>query len=196
MSAVGAVLLLVTLILFLAEWSWQLGLAFGALSAAYVAYSLPEATRRYSFRSVVIARCAPEAAFALVSDARNWPRYFPELTVQEPIDTPPHVGSVIRVVVVLPTVSLSADERVTVYEPPSRFATAMVQSRGEGAYEFGLAPGGTEVAYASRGVIGIRHALLGNAVLKPVVVGRMRARRELAMQAIKSILEAQPAAPV
>ncbi|HET9782588.1 MAG TPA: SRPBCC family protein [Candidatus Dormibacteraeota bacterium] len=195
-SAIGAVLLLVTLTLFLAQWSWEVGLAFGVLSAAYVAYSLPEATRRYAFQCSVTVRCTPDEAFAFVSDARNWPRYFAEMTVKGPLDMPPHVGSVIHVSVMLPTVSLSADERVTAYEPPKRFATSMVETRGEGIYDFMPAGDGTEIAYSSRGVIGTRHALLGNAVLKPLVVRRMRTRREAAMRAIRSILEGQPAGSV
>lgn len=196
LGAIGTVLMLATLTLFLAEQSWQLGMAFGVLSVVYVLYALPEATRRLTFRSAVTVRCRPEDAFEFVSDARNWPLYFPEMKAVEPVDVPPHVGSRIHLTVTLPTVSLSADERVTEYEPPKRFATAMEASKGDGVYDFTPVDGGTKIAYTVRMVIGIRHALLDHAVLRFSTVRAMRRRREQAMQVMKQILEARQPATV
>lgn len=194
--ATGAILMLATFTLFVAQQSTQVGVAFGLLSVAYVLYCLPKATRRMAYRCAVTVRCSPEEAFALVSDARNWPRYEPGAKVLEPVDVPPHVGSVIHVTLTMPTVTLSADEEVTECEPPRRFTTTLLGAGGEGIYDFTRATYGTEIAYTYRNVVGIRHALLGHAVLRFSTVGTMRRRKEQVMQVMKQILEAPPAVPV
>jgi Polyketide cyclase / dehydrase and lipid transport len=195
-GAAATILVLIAVTLTVAQSSLLIATIIGVLSFAYVLYTLPEATRRYGYRSSIVVHCTPADAFGLVSDARNWPRYLPEIKVLEPVDVPAHVGSIVHVAVTLSSTSLSADERVVVYEPNIRFGTALIDSIGDGVYNFNPIEGGTEIAYTSTGTVTIRHALLGSALLRPMLVSRMRARREVAMQAIKSILEAPPAVPV
>ncbi len=191
LNAIAAGLFVATMTFALATNFTPLATIYGAAALAYVLLSAPSSTRRQSYRSAVVVRCTPEDAFALVSNPRNWPRYFPQLEVAEPVDAPPHVGSVIHLRVREGRQVVEADERVTELEAGRRFATAVVTPHAnEGLYEFTPVADGTEIAYSFHGEMTVAQAVLGGAVNRNGLLKRMIAQREEGMQHIKQLLEA------
>ena len=191
LNAIAAGLFAATMTFALATSFTPLATIYGAAALAYVLLSVPSSTRRQSYRSAVVARCTLEDAFALVSNPRNWPRYFPQLEVDEPVDAPPHVGSMVHVRVREGRQVVEADERVTELEAGRRFATAVVTPHAnEGLYEFTPVAGGTEIAYSFHGEMTVAQAVLGGAVNRNGLLKRMISQREEGMQRIKQLLEA------
>lgn len=191
LNAVGLGLFAATMTFALATNFTPLATIYAAAALAYVLWSVPSSTRRQSYRSAVVVRCTPEDAFALVSNPRNWPRYFPQLEVDEPVDAPSHVGSIIHVRVREGRQVVAADERVTELEAGRRFATAVVTPHAnEGLYEFTPVADGTEIAYSFHGEMTVAQAVLGGAVNRNSLLKRMISQREEGMQRIKQLLEA------
>lgn len=190
--------LVVTEGLFLAITRWPFAVVYAAVVLAYVALWVAPGMRHIAFRAAVVARCTPDEAFALVSNPRNWPRYFPNIQVFEPIQLPLKAGDLIRDRVSGPLLVVDAVERVLVAEPGRRFGTAVTPNarHSSGVYEFSTVSGGTEIAYVYNATLTLTEALAGVAFERASLVAKLRQQREAGLQRVKQLLEAQPAASV
>src|SRR3954454_7051349 len=119
-----------------------------------------------STRSVHIDR-PPEAVFAVLGDAANERKWRPQVRRFER-QGPPAAGTLIHQTVAgLGGMSLKADVRLTVFDPPRRYAFQVVTGPARMAGEYRLEPvdGGTDLTYTLGAELrGIRRALLGGAV--------------------------------
>jgi hypothetical protein len=165
---------------------------------AWVLVSIAPAKRRVEMSSSIEVACSPQAAFGLVSDPRNWPKYIPQLEVFGPVDVPVRVGSVIHVKVHSGEAILDADEIVTEFEPGRRFATAIPRSphASSGGFEFVFSSALTAITYTFRGTLSPLQSALGGWVARRGLVEKMARRRGVAMVEIKRLLEAQEPASV
>lgn len=170
---------------------------YAALVGFYLLYVVPTSRRRIGYRSTVTVRSTPEAAFALISDPHNWPRYLPDLEVVEPIDTPLHVGSVVSERVTSGGQVVDGQDTVTLLEPNRKLGMKGLNTPGSvDLYELKPLDGGTEISYSVEHLLGVPEAVIGAVLSRGAIVAKLRARREKALQRIKEILEAPPAATV
>jgi Polyketide cyclase / dehydrase and lipid transport len=185
--------LLATEALLLAASRWQLALAYSAVLVAYVAMWIPAGMRRIGFRAAVLVRCTPEAAFALVSDPNNWPRYWPNLELRERPALPLHVGDVIHDRVTTGGLTLDAEELVTDFVAGREFGTSVIGGRGSrGIYLVNAVDGGTEVAYVYETKLRLSEAWMGNALSRGSLTERLKSNRLAALERVKKLLEAEP----
>lgn len=171
-------------------------LAYAVLVGAYVAYTMPISRRRLAYRSTITVRCTPEAAFALISEPHNWPRYLPDLQVVEPVDTPLRVGSIVSERGTAGRRVIEAQDEVTLVEPNRRLGTRGVNAPASGLYEFKAVDAGTEISYTAEHTLFVSDAVIGGVLSRGANVQLLKSRREAAMQRIKHVLEAPPAATV
>ena len=180
--------------LLLAVFRWELALAYAAVSVAYALLWIPPAMRRIGFRAAVVARCTPQAAFDLVSDPGNWPRYWPNLELRQRPTLPLHTGDVIHDRVTTDGLTLDAEELVTDYVPGREFGTSVIGGRGSrGVYQVSPVDGGMEIAYVYSASLTLPEAWLGNAIKRGALQSRLRANRLAALLRIKHLLEAERA---
>ncbi len=197
MTAVGMGSLAVTCTLALAAYLPAAAGFYGALALAYALWCVPMSVRRVYYRLVIVVRATPEEAFGLVSNPRNWNRYFPQIGVEEPIDEPLHLGSVVHTTWLEKHTVYTDDEQVIDFEPGLRFGTASVIRRpSDGTYEMTPVVGGTEIAWTYWSALTYPQAVLGGALRRRALVARMVQRREASLQAIKRLLEEQVRVPV
>jgi hypothetical protein len=177
------------------SWVW---IPLEVAVVAWVLISIIPSMRRVEMRSAVEVACSPAAAFDLVSDPRNWGRYFPELEVVGPVEHPVHPGTVIRTKVHLGASALNAEEIVTIYEPARRFGTEIPvpPHASSGTYDFAPSVSGTAIAYTFRGSLSPIQSALGGWLLRGRLVEKMARRRGVAMREIKRLLEERPAGSV
>lgn len=195
-TAVGMGFLTATATITLALYYPAAAVIYVLLSVAYVWASVPESRRHLGYLSSVVVQSTPEAAFALVSDPRNWHRFHPEVEA-EAVDMPLHVGSLVWERVTVGRTVVSGQEEVTFFEPGRRFGTALLGGPGTSDdYEFTPVAGGTQIVYSFRGELTIPQAVLGGVFRRASQLKLMLARRELAMQRIQQILEPAPRATV
>jgi Polyketide cyclase / dehydrase and lipid transport len=170
---------------------------YGALALAYALWCMPMSVRRVYYRLVIVVRATPEEAFALVSNPRNWSRYLPQIGVEEPIDEPLHLGSVVRTTWLEKHTAYTEDEQVIDFETGRRFGTASVHRRpSDGIYELTPVGGGTEIAWSYRSALTYPQAVLGGALRRRALVAHMVQRRKASLQVIKGLLEEQVPVPV
>jgi polyketide cyclase/dehydrase/lipid transport protein len=176
----------------------RVAVAVLAIAIAWTVYSLLPSRRTIEVTTAVVASTTPAAAFDLVSDPSNWPRYAPDLELVEPPVRPIALGTVIRDRMRRPPLPpLEVQERVIAYEPGRRFGTTVVGDRpNSGVYELREVEGGTEIVYVYSAVLGVPMALLGGAFMRPQLVDRLRAVRMAAMDRIKRLLETESPASV
>ena len=170
---------------------------YGALALAYALWCVPMSVRRVYYRLAIVVQATPEEAFALVSNPRNWNRYLPQIGVEEPIDEPLHLGSVVHTTWSEKRTAYSEDEQVIDFEPGVRFGTASVHRRpSDGIYEMTPVAGGTEIAWTYWSALTYAQAVLGGALRRRALVARMIERRAASLQAIKRLLEEHVPVPV
>lgn len=193
--ASGAAVVL-AIALLISPYGWQWAVAYAGIALVYIAIWVPPAMRRIGFRTSIVAGCTRNEAFALVSDPRNWHRYFPNLQVFEPIQLPLKVGDLIHDRVDAGSLVLEAWEQVVAAEPGRRFGTAVTPNKrkSSGVYELNDVPGGTEIAYVYDATLMLGEAILGSGPARSSLVGKLLAQREASLQRIKQLLEGQPAA--
>lgn len=163
---------------------------YAALGLAYGLWCLPMSARRLQLRLEVLVRCSPEAAFALVSDPRNWHSYFSQIEVEEPLDQPVRLGSTVSYIWREGTLAYRDDEVVIAFEPGRRFGTASKHRRPTDAvYEMSAIDDGTEIAFTHLSVMTYGQALLGGLLRRGAIVRRATERRWAAMTEIKRLLE-------
>ena len=172
------------------------GLIFPVMLAAYVAFALSSSARRQDYRVAIVVSSTPEAAFALVSEPRNWPRYLPQVESVEPRDVPLHAGSTIRYRVRAGQTLLEVEEVVIAFEPGLRFGTGLADPAATGIYELSAGPGGTVIAYSHSGQMPVAQSIITGVFGRKANLGRMIEARQTGMDAIKRLLEAQPAVTV
>jgi hypothetical protein len=166
------------------------GLVYQGLVLAYVAMVVPAPNRRIAYREAIWVRSTPEAAFALVSNPGNWPKYASRIAAAESADSPVRLGSRIHSTVREGSLVVDADETVSVLEPGRRFGTTVLDGTpAEGVYDLTPSSEGTEVAYTYTGSLTLSHALLSAAVSRGALLQRMAERRREALVAIKRLLE-------
>lgn len=173
--------------------SWDLVVA--AAIVIYLLAFIPARMRRLEFRSTIDVRCAPKDAFALVSDPNNWHRYVPELSLTAPVRTPVGIGDVIHDRIVRPNITNDGVERVIAYEPGVRFGTQMITGGHgtTGVYDFAWSDGITRITFSCQATLTLAEAWLGNGFRRGFITAQMKAGREVVMQRIKGLLEAEPA---
>jgi hypothetical protein len=176
-------------------WAWA-PLELAVL--AWVLVSITPSMRRVEMQSAVEVACSTAAAFELVSDPRNWQRYIPELEVVGPVEHPVHPGTVIRVRIHSGGNARTAEEIVTIYEPPRSFGTAIPVPPHEssGTYDFAPSVSGTAIAYTFQGSLSPIQSALGGWLLRGRLVKKMARRRGAAMREIKRLLEERSSASV
>lgn len=173
--------------------AWEI--VFAAALAVYLLAFVPAAMRRIEFQSEIIAASTPEAVFALVSDPNNWHRYVPELTLRATVRPPLKVGDLIYDRFVAHEVTLEGIERVVAFDPGVRFGTQML-SGGHGTtgvYDLFKADGGTRIIYRCETSLTVLEAWAGNGFRRGFLAGKLKANRDLTMQRIKALLEAETA---
>ena len=196
-AAWGAALALPVVAIVLGLTNPLYSLVYALLVGFYLVYAMPASRRLIAFRSAVNVRCTPEAAFALISDAHNWPRYLTELQVFEPLDTPLRVGSVVNERATFGRRVIDAQDVITSVEPNRKLAM-----RGGNApesadmYEFRPIDDGTEISYTAKHRITVSESVIGGVFSRGADTELLLSRREKAMQRIKQILEAPAAATV
>ena len=172
---------------------WEI--VFAAALAVYLLAFVPRAMRRIAFESEIIAGSTPDAVFALVSDPNNWHRYVPEVTLTAPVRAPLKVGDLIYDRFVTGDVTLDGIERVVAFDPGVRFGTQMM-SGGHGTtgvYDLFTAEGGTRIIYRCDTRLTVLEAWAGNGFRRGFLAGKLKANRDLTMQRIKAVLEAETA---
>ena len=170
-------------------------IAFGVALAVYLLAFVPPAMRRIAFQSEIIASSTPDAVFALVSDPNNWHLYVPELTLRATVRAPLKVGDLIHDRFVAEHVTLEGIERVVAFDPGVRFGTQMLSgSHGTtGVYDLFKAEGGTRIVYHCETSLTLLEAWAGNGFRRGFLAGKLKANRDLTMQRIKALLEAETA---
>jgi hypothetical protein len=171
---------------------WRVGAGYVALMLAWVLVWTPPANRTILMRSQIEVVCAPQAAFALVSNPNNWPLYAPEIELVEPVAVPVGIGAVIHDRVRRDgNVTIEADEEVVALEAGVRFGTAIRQESqpSSGIYEFAPVPGGTRIEYTHRTVLSVPAAIFGIGLRRPGLMKKMLARRAQSFARIKRLLE-------
>jgi polyketide cyclase/dehydrase/lipid transport protein len=169
------------------------------LIAALMVYLLvfvPPAMRRIAFESEVVVGCSPDAAFALVSDPNNWPRYVPELQLRAVVRPPLKLGDLIYDRFAARDMTVEGIERVVAFEPGVRFGTQLV-SGGHGTtgvYELFRTEGGTRIVFRCETSLTVLEAWAGNGFRRDFLASKLKANRDVTMQRIKGVLEADAAA--
>ena len=195
-SAAGLGLPVVAIVLALTNPLYAL--AYAALVGVYLAYTMPGSRRRFGYRSTITVQCAPEAAFAFISDPHNWPRYLPELQVIEPFDIPLRIGSTVRERATFGRRVIEGQDEVTIVDPNRKFGMRVAGRKDVASdlYEFRPVDAGTEISYTAELRLPISEAVIGGVLSRGASVQLLSSRREAAMLRIKQILEAPPAATV
>jgi len=166
------------------------GLIYPGAVAAYTLFALPTSGRRKVFRVSVVVKNTPAAAFGLVAEPRNWPRYAPDIELVESVDAPLRVGSRVHYRLRGDVRPLAVDETVIAYEPGRRFGT-LVSPSTTAVYELNAVPGGTDVAFTQSEELTIGYALFTAAAFRRAHLDRMHEVIEARMEAIKRLLEEQ-----
>ena len=172
------------------------GLAYGVLVLAYLAYAARQRSRQQEYTVKRTFRSEPAAVFAFVTDTRNWPRYLPQIASIEPRDVALHLGSIFTVRVHYGKKLLEYDEAVIAFEPARRFGTAAVRQPFSDVYELADVAGGTEVAYTHHGEATVSRALLGDALRIVMARADARADGEARLDAIGRLVESPAPANV
>ena len=170
-------------------------IVFAAAVAVYLLAFVPPVMRRIAFESEIIADSTPDAVFALVSDPNNWHRYVPELTLTATVRAPMKVGDLIHERFVAGDVTLEGIERVVAFDPGVRFGTQML-SGGHGTtgvYDLFKADGGTRIVYRCETSLTVLEAWAGNGFRRGFLAGKLKGNRDLTMQRIKTLVEAETA---
>lgn len=197
LTALGAGFLVAMLALAQAPANPVVAGIYTTVALAYALMCVPTSSRRLEYRLSRVVRCSPGAAFDLVSDPRNWHRYFPQMEVEPPLQLPLRVGSIVHAVWAQPRLAFSEDEEVIAFEPGRRFGTASAHGRpNAGVYEFTPVTEGTNVAWTYWSVLSYANAVLGGALRRGALVERMIERRSQSFERIAQILEAPSPAPV
>jgi len=166
------------------------GLIYPGAVVAYTLFALPTSGRRKVSRASVVVKNTPAAAFGLVAEPRNWPRYAPDIELVESVDAPLRVGSRVHYRLRGNVRPLAVDETVIAYEPGQRFGTLVAPSI-TAVYELNAVPGGTDVAFTQSEVLTIGYALFTAAAFRRAHPDRMPEVIQARMEAIKRLLEEQ-----
>jgi len=189
-SAVGFGFLALYFSLGLVRMFGLLGLIYPGAVVAYTLFALPTSGRRRVSRASVVVTNTPAAAFGLVAEPRNWPRYAPEIELVESADAPLRVGSRIHYRLRSSVRHLTVDETVIAYEPGRRFGT-LVSPSTTAVYEINALPDGTDVAFTQSQELTIGYALFTAAAFRQADLGRVHEAIQARMETIKRLLEEQ-----
>src|SRR5437763_6350012 len=113
-----------------------------------------------------------------------------------PSDVPLHAGSAIRYRVRAGQTLLEVEETVIAFEPGLRFGRGLADPAATGIYELSAGPGGTVIAYSHSGQMPVAQSIITGVFVRKANMRRMIEARQTGMDAIKRLLEAQPAATV
>lgn len=171
-------------------------LVYAVLVGFYLLYAIPGSRRLIAYRLSITVRCAPEAAFAFLSDPHNWPRYLPEVQVIEPVDAPIRVGSRVSERVTLGRRIFEGQDEITLVDPNRKLATRVVGGHSADLYEFKPVDSGTQISYSAEHRLSVSEAVIGRVLRRGDIMKRLLSRRETVMQRIKQILEAPPVTTV
>ncbi|HET7421405.1 MAG TPA: SRPBCC family protein [Candidatus Dormibacteraeota bacterium] len=164
---------------------------YAAVVLAWALWNVPPTARRIQYRLRIVARSTPEAAFALVSDPRNWHSYLPALDVFGQLDLPLHIGSVVLTTFRQGRSVISEEEQVVAYDPGRRFGTASRHRRPtDGVYEMARIDEGTEIVWTYWTVLPYSFAVLALPFSRGATRERIIRRRQESLEAIKRLLEA------
>src|SRR5438067_2360258 len=91
---------------------------------------------------------------------------------------------------------LEVEETVIAFEPGSRFGTGLPDPVATGIYELSAGPVGTVIAYSHSGQMPVAQSIITGVFGRKANLRRMIQARQTGMDAIKRLLEAQPAVTV
>ena len=172
-------------------------LVYALAIGLYLVFTIPASRRHIGYKSLITVRCTPEAAFALISNPRNWPRYETGLVeIREPLDAPLRVGSIVRERARIAGSVFDGEDEVTLIEPSRKLGFRVRTAGSTDLYEFTPVDGGTELSHTVDIPLSISDAVIGGALTRSASLERLLTRRKAIMQRIKEILEAPGPATV
>ena len=165
-----------------------MGVALTGLLLAWILLCFLPPLRRFDGMSSVQVACSPEAAFALVSDPHSWRLWTPELDSVESSEVPVRVGTVVRSRGRVQGRLVEGNERVTVFDPPRRCSSEVLDVQGAAFDQYDIAPndGGTLIAYKFLHIYPVSQAALGGLWNRRKLFTERWTKK---MQRIKQLLE-------
>src|SRR2546430_478367 len=129
---------------------------------------------------------------AAAGDTLDTVRFAAGLLAAGPAQPGPAIRSRVRAGQAL----LEVEETVIAFEPRLRFGTGLADPAATGIYELSAGPGGTVIAYSHSGQMPVAQSIITGVFGRKANLGRMIEARQTGMDAIKRLLEAQPAVTV
>lgn len=194
---VAAWCVLAAIVVFGAGADLAVGIVLGLLIIGWPLVCTIPRLRSMEVHSRTEVRCTTMSAFELVSDPHNWPKWFPEIELTDPVGVPVHLGSVIHSRVRADRNRVVVTEVVVHFDPGRRFGTRSAgRPNAESIYEFAGRGLVTDISHTLRARMTILEAVAGGVFARRRIESEIRARRLVAMDRMQALLETPATSPV